>query len=60
MANKPLLTEELIAYLEDLFPDRCADINDNERTIFYKSGQRSVVNHLREELKKQTEYEETQ
>ena len=60
MASKPMLSEALIVYLEELFPDRCADLNDNERTIFYKSGQRAVVNHLKEEYRKQTEYEETE
>lgn len=56
-AKKPLITEDLIIYLEELFPDKCADLREDERVIFYKSGQRSVVNHLIEEHKKQYEEE---
>jgi len=49
MDNKvkiPIIKEELIKYLNNLFPDKCADLKDTEKEIFYKSGQRSVVNHL--------------
>jgi len=53
--EKPLLSEELIKYLDKLFPDKCAELKEDERLIFYKSGQRSVVNHLKEEYKKQYE-----
>ena len=51
----PLISEELINYLEQLFPDKCADLKDTEKEVFYKSGQRSVVNHLIEQLKIQGE-----
>ena len=49
MDNKvkiPIIKEELIKYLNSLFPDKCADLKDEEKEIYYKSGQRSVVNHL--------------
>jgi hypothetical protein len=49
MDNKvkiPIIKEELIKYLNTLFPDKCADLKDTEKEIFYKSGQRSVVTHL--------------
>jgi hypothetical protein len=42
----PIIKEELIKYLNSLFPDKCADLKDEEKEIYYKSGQRSVVNHL--------------
>jgi len=42
----PIIKEELIKYLNSLFPDKCADLKDSEKEIYYKSGQRSVVNHL--------------
>lgn len=42
----PVIKEELIKYLDKLFPDKCPDLKDNEKEIYYKSGQRSVVNHL--------------
>ena len=51
----PLISEELINYLEQLFPDKCADLKDTEKEFFYKSGQRSVVNHLIEQFKIQGE-----
>ena len=51
----PLISEELINYLEQLFPDKCADLKDTEKEIFHKSGQRSVVNHLIEKFKLQGE-----
>ena len=51
----PLISEELINYLEQLFPDKCADLKDTEKEVFYKSGQRAVVNHLIEQFKIQGE-----
>jgi hypothetical protein len=42
----PIIKEELIKYLNSLFPDKCADLKDSEKEIYYKSGQRSVVTHL--------------
>ena len=51
----PILKEELIEYLDSLFPEKCDDLTESEREIFYKSGQRSVVKHLREKLKLQKE-----
>ena len=43
----PLKTDDLIKDLDKLFPDKCADINESERQIFFKSGQRSVVEFLK-------------
>jgi|TARA_X000001382_G_scaffold26517_2_gene17017 hypothetical protein len=51
----PILSEELIDYLDTLFPEKCADLQDTEKEIFYKSGQRSVVKHLIEKHKLQKE-----
>jgi len=51
----PTINEDLIKYLNTLFPEQCADLNDTEKTIFYKSGQRSVVKHLIEKFKQQQE-----
>ena len=51
----PIIKEELIKYLDKLFPNKCADLKDTERDIFYKSGQRSVVEHLIEKFKLQKE-----
>tara|TARA_Y100000590_G_C15695279_1_gene1004888 strand:+ start:1346 stop:1537 length:192 start_codon:yes stop_codon:yes gene_type:complete len=43
----PLKTDDLIKDLDKLFPNKCADINESERQIFFKSGQRSVVEFLK-------------
>jgi len=51
----PRISEELIEYLDRLFPNQCAELDQNEKTIFYHSGQRSVVNHLIEKRKIQKE-----
>jgi len=45
---------ELIELLERVFPDKCADLNDSERHIFYKAGQHNVVTWLKD-LKRRTE-----
>ena len=51
----PTISKELITYLDDIFPNKCADLQDTEKQVFYKSGQRSVVNHLIKEKKIQEE-----
>ena len=51
----PIISKDLIKYLDDIFPDRCADLQDTEKQIYFKSGQRSVVNHLIKEKKIQEE-----
>lgn len=43
----PLKTDDLIKDLDKLFPNQCADIKESERQIFFKSGQRSVVEFLK-------------
>ena len=42
----PILNKELITYLDEIFPEKSAELKDTEKEVFYKSGQRSVVNHL--------------
>ena len=51
----PRISKELIDYLDRLFPNQCAELDQEEKEIFYKSGQRSVVNHLIEKHKIQRE-----
>ena len=51
----PQISKELIDYLDAMFPDKCAELKDTERDIFYKSGQRSVVSHLIDKFKIQQE-----
>ena len=51
----PIITKEIIDYLDSLFPDKCAELDQTEKEVMYKSGQRSVVNHLIEKYKIQKE-----
>ena len=43
---KPIISNELIDYLDSIFPEKSADLKDTEKAVFFKGGQRSVVNHL--------------
>lgn len=51
----PNLTREQVEALDALFPEQCADLNWNDRTVWYKSGQRSVVRFLMQQLAIQEE-----
>ena len=51
----PIITKEIIDYLDSLFPDKCAELDQTEKEVMHKSGQRSVVNHLIEKYKIQEE-----
>ena len=53
--KSPIISKEIINYLEGLFLEKCADLKDTDRESIYKSGQRSVVNHLIEKRKIQQE-----
>jgi hypothetical protein len=55
MTKKPRINEEVIKYLDEIFPDKCPNIEDNEKQVWFKAGQRSVVNHLIKENKQQEE-----
>ena len=54
--QKPIIKEDLISYLNSIFPEKSADLKDTEKEVFFKGGQRSVVNHL---INKQKEQEES-
>ena len=51
----PIISNDLIKYLDAIFPNKCADLQDTEKQVFYKSGQSSVVKHLIKEKKIQEE-----
>ena len=51
----PIITNDVIEYLDSIFPEKCADLKDTEKEVFFKGGQRSVVNHLIEKFKLQGE-----
>lgn len=51
----PPLTEQLIAALDAQFPERSAELDWNEKEVWFKGGQRSVVRFLASQLEEQQE-----
>ena len=51
----PALSQELINKLDKLFPDKCPLLTDLEREVWYKVGQRSVINYLQQTYDDQLE-----
>lgn len=51
----PHIPDDLLAALEARFPDRCPDITDPERMIWFKAGQRSVIAILADQARRQKE-----
>ncbi len=51
----PLITDDLIQALDNLYPQRHPDLSLSDREIWYRSGQRSVVDYLIEQQKRQRE-----
>ena len=52
---KPVISNELIEYLDSIFPEKSADLKDTEKEVFFRGGQRSVVNHLIKQKQQQEE-----
>jgi hypothetical protein len=50
---KPIITKDLIDYLSYLYPDRCPEPNDSDRSIWRARGAVDVVRHLIEVQKQQ-------
>ena len=42
----PRLSGDLLAFLDQNFPERCAELDESVPSIFYRAGQRSVVKYL--------------
>ena len=51
----PQVPKVLIDYLNQFYPDCCPKESDSNRAIWIKTGQRSVVNFLLEQHKRQNE-----
>ena len=51
----PLITDDLIQGLDNLYPQRPPDLSLSDREIWYRAGQRSVVDYLIEQQKRQRE-----
>ena len=44
----PALSKDLIDKLDKLYPDKCPLLTDDDRMIWFKVGQRSVINYLQQ------------
>ena len=51
----PLISDDLIQGLDNLYPQRHPDLSLSDREIWYRAGQRSVVDYLIEQQKRQRE-----
>lgn len=43
----PIVTQELVKFLDQNFPEQCASLTETVNEIYYRSGQRSVVVFLK-------------
>ena len=51
----PVITDELINSLDSVFPNRHPDLSLSDREVWYRAGQRSVVDYLIEQQLRQKE-----
>ena len=51
----PVLSDELINALDSHFPQRHPDLSLSNREVWYKAGQRAVVDYLIEQQARQKE-----
>lgn len=51
----PVISDDLIQGLDNLYPQRHPDLSLSDREIWYRAGQRSVVDYLIEQQKRQRE-----
>ena len=51
----PVITDELIFALDKIFPHRHPDLSLTDREVWYRAGQRSTVDFLIEQQKRQKE-----
>ena len=49
----PAISETLVKRLEKLFTDKCPDLTNTEKDVWFKSGQVSVIRFLRQTYNEQ-------
>ena len=47
MKDAPPISKQVLDYIDKRFPERCPDINDTDREIWVKTGNRAVFHHLK-------------
>lgn len=51
----PHVPDDLLVALDARFPDKCPDITEPERMIWFKAGQRNVITILADQARRQKE-----
>lgn len=51
----PDLSQDLLDELDRLFPEKSATPSDSPNTLYYRGGQRSVINFLKEQYERQNQ-----
>ena len=51
----PTIDEQIIEYLDEVYPDKAPDISMEEKLIWINAGQVAVVRHLKDQFKLQEE-----
>ncbi len=54
-SNLPVITDELINSLDAVFPNKHPDLSLTDREVWYRAGQRFVVDYLIEQQARQKE-----
>ena len=54
-SDLPYLNDELLDALDSIYPSRPPDLSHTDREIWYKAGQRSVVDFLKKHQERQKE-----
>lgn len=55
MERIPVVTKDLLEYLEKICPDHSPRMTDNDREIWFKAGKADLVRHLRSVFDEQNE-----
>lgn len=51
----PLYSTDLAVKLDEMYPESCPDMDDNDRTVWFKAGQRDVVRFILEHKRRAEE-----
>lgn len=54
-ASFPQVSTALVEALNELYPDSCPRLDEQDRMVWFKAGQRAVVDFLIEQHKQQNE-----
>jgi hypothetical protein len=53
--KRPYFTDDHLAYLDRMFPDRLPELKDDERRIWFNRGTVEVIRHLKRLREEQDE-----